>query len=330
MAKSKIYYEADADLSVLNDKTIAVIGYGNQGRAQALNLKDSGCQVVIGVLPDATQKQAVKDKFKTYSIAKAATRADVLLLLIPDEVLPEVFARDIQPGLKKGQTLCFASGYNVAFNFLKLPRDVDVVLVAPRMIGDGVRSRYVEGRGFPSFIGVHQNSTGKALQTTLAIAKGIGSTRSGAIEVTFLQEAVLDLFTEQAFLPSFLQLLTMSMQTLVAAGYAPEASLTELFLSNEFAYVCDKMVEMGIFEQMSLHSHTSQYGQLTRTPRYVNASLSRMLKKVIQEIESGAFAKEWAAEQKAGLPVFKKMQREARQSQLAQWEHQTRQAFRMG
>jgi ketol-acid reductoisomerase len=329
MAKSRIYYDQDADLSVLNDRTIAVIGYGNQGRAQALNLKDSGCKVIIGVLPDETQKLAGKDKFKTYSIAEAAALADILLLLIPDEVMPEVFEKDIRPGLKRGKTVCFASGYNVAFNFLKLPRGIDVVLVAPRMIGAGVRGRYLEGKGFPSFIGVHREGSRKALQTTLAIARGIGSTRSGAIEVTFTQEAVMDLFTEQAFLPAFLQLLTMSMQTLVNAGYAPEAGLIELFLSNEFAYVCDKMVEMGIFKQMALHSHTSQYGQLTRTPRFNNASLLKTLKKVLKEIETGVFAKEWAAEQRAGLPVFSKIKNEVRQSPLAHWERQTRQAFRM-
>lgn len=330
MAKSRVYYDQDIDLSLLDTKTLAVIGYGNQGRAQALNLKDSGGKVIVGVLPDETQKQAVKDKFKTFSIAEAVVRADILLILIPDEVIPEVFEKDIKPGLKRGQTVCFASGYNVAFNLLKLPRDIDVILVAPRMIGSGVREHYVEGKGFPSFIGVHQNSSGNALQTTLAIAGGIGSTRSGAIKVTFTEEAVMDLFTEQAFIPAFLQLITMSMQTLVGAGYAPEAALIELFLSNEFTYVCGRMVETGIFEQMALHSHTSQYGQLTRTPRYANASLLRTLKKVLGEIESGAFAKEWTADQKAGLPTFKKMKQEARQSQLAQWEHKTRKAFRIG
>jgi ketol-acid reductoisomerase len=327
--KTRIYYDQDTNLSILNGMTIAVIGYGNQGCAQALNLKDSGAEVIIGVQPDETRKQAIQDKFKTYSIAEAAARANILMLLIPDEVIPEVFEKDIRPGLKKGKTICFASGYNVAFNLLQIPHDIDVILVAPRMIGAGVRSHYLEGKGFPSFIGVDQDSSGNALQTTLAIAKAIGSTRSGAIEVTFTQEAVLDLFSEQAFLPAFLQLLTMSMETLVSAGYAPEASLTELFLSNEFAYVCNKAVEMGIFKQMNLHSHTSQYGQLTRTPRFVNASILRILKKNLKEIESGAFSQEWAAEQKAGLPVFNKLKKEVLKSELAQWEQKTRKALRM-
>ncbi len=326
---AKIYYDADADPASLRNRTIAVIGYGNQGRAQALNLRDGGGKVIVGVLPDETQKQAVSDGLETYSIAEASRRADILLLLVPDEILPEVFEKEIRPGLKKGKAVCFASGYNVAFRLLKLPRTVDVIMVAPRMIGAGVRQCYLEKRGFPSFIGVHQDATGNAMKTTLAIARGIGSTKSGAIEVTFAQEAEMDLFSEQAFFPAFFQLLVTSMQTLVDGGCAVEAALTELFLSGEFAYVAEKMVEMGIFGQMGLHSHTSQYGQMTRYSRYVNASTARTMKKVLKEIHSGVFAREWAAEQKAGLPVFNRMKKEVRDWPLAKWECQTRRAFRM-
>lgn len=325
---AKIYY--DADMTLLRNRTIAVIGYGNQGRAQALNLKDEGCKIIVGVLPDKTQKQAVSDGLETYSIAEASGRADILLLLIPDEVLPEVFDKEVRPGLRKGKAVCFASGYNVAFGLIKLPRTVDVIMVAPRMIGSGVRQWYLEKRGFPSFVGVHQDTTGNAMAIALAIAKGIGSIQAGAIEVTFAQEAAMDLFTEQAFFPAFFQLITTSMQTLIDSGCPVEAAFTELFLSGEFAYVAEKMVEVGITGQMGMHSHTSQYGQMTRFPYYTNTSTARTMKKVLKGIQSGAFAKEWAAEQEAGLPVFNRMKKEMRNWPLVKWERQTRKAFRIG
>ena len=184
-----IYHDKDADLALLQEQTIGVIGYGNQGRAQALNLKDSGLNVIVGVRSDETQGQARQDGFEVVSIQEAADRAQIIMMLIPDEVMPEVFTGEILQGLQAGKTLCFASGYTVAFETVVPPVNVDVILVAPRMIGAGVRQHYTEGRGFPSFIGVHQDTTGEALQTSLAIAKGIGSTRSGVLELSFIEEA---------------------------------------------------------------------------------------------------------------------------------------------
>ena len=326
---AKVYYDHDAALGFLKDKTIGAIGYGNQGRAQALNLRDSGLQVIIGVHADETHQQATSDGFKVFPIPEASTQAQVLLLLIPDEVMPEVFENEVLPGISQGDILCFASGYNIAFNLIEPPNGIDVIMVAPRMIGAGVRQRYLERKGFPSFIGVHQDATGNALNTVLAIAKGIGSTRSGVMLLSFAAEAELDLFTEQAFGPAFGQVLLSAIQTLIDAGYPVEAVMIELILSGEFAYSMQKIVEMGFFPQMELHSHTSQYGSMTRSARFMNPQVPQTMQEVLEEIRSGAFAKEWEAEQKAGLPVFNQIKEMRNQHPIAEWDRATRQAFDM-
>ena len=325
----RLYYDRDADVGFLKGKTIGVIGYGNQGRAQALNLRDSGLEVIIGVRADETRRQAKSDGFEVFTIKEAAKEAQVVMMLIPDEVMPEVFKRQVLPGLSKGKTVCFASGYNIAFKLIEPPSGIDVVMVAPRMIGAGVRQRYVEGRGFPSFIGVHQDATGKALKTVLAIAKGIGSTRSGVMLLTFAQEAELDLFTEQAFGPAFGQVLLSAIQTLIDAGYPVEAVMVELILSGEFAYSMQKIVELGFFPQMELHSHTSQYGSMTRSMRFMIPQIAQTMKENLEEIRSGAFAKEWEAEQKAGLPLFNQIKELRNQHPIAEWDRKTRKAFRI-
>lgn len=325
----RLYYDKDAEVGFLKRKTIGVIGYGNQGRAQALNLRDSGLNVIIGVRADETKRQARGDGFEVFSIKEAADKAQVLLLLIPDEVMPEVFDKQVLPKLPKGKAICFASGYNIAFKLIEVPRGVDVVMVAPRMIGAGVRQRYLESKGFPSFIGVHQDATGNALKTVLAIARGIGSTKSGVMLLTFAQEAELDLFTEQAFGPAFGQVLLSAIQTLIDAGYPVEAVMVELILSGEFAYSMQKIVEMGFFQQMELHSHTSQYGSMTRSVRHMNPQIAQSMHDVLEEIRSGSFAREWEAEQKAGLPVFNQIKEMRNQHPIAEWERKTRKAFRI-
>jgi ketol-acid reductoisomerase len=326
---AQVYYDADANLDTLRGKTVGVIGYGNQGRAQALNLRDSGLDVIVGVPADETRRQARDEGFDVSPVREAAGRAQVALLLIPDEVMPSVFEADIMPALAPGKALCFASGYNIAFGLIQPPEGIDVVMVAPRMIGAGVRQRYVEGGSFPSFIAVHQDATGEALETTLAIARGIGSTKSGAMLLTFAQEAELDLFTEQAFGPAFGQVLLTAIQTLIDAGYPVEAVMIELILSGEFAYSMQKIAEMGFFPQMDLHSHTSQYGSMTRGGRFINEQIARTMRQNLEEIRSGAFAREWEAERAAGLPVFNQIKELRDQHPIAQWERATRQAFRV-
>jgi ketol-acid reductoisomerase len=324
-----VYHDEDARLDPLRDKVIGVVGYGNQGKAQASNLRDSGLRIVIGVRADATRRQALSDGFEVLPIAKSVKRADIILLLIPDEVMPEVFASRVLPALQAGKTICFASGYSIAFGLIAPPAGVDVIMVAPRMIGTGVRQRYVDGKGFPSFIGVHQDASGSAMSIALAIAKGIGSTKCGAMATTFAEEAELDLFTEQAFGPAFGQVLLCAIQTLVDAGFPAEAAMVELVLSGEFAHSLDKIAEIGFFPQMELHSHTSQYGSMTRSARFADAHLSLRMRAVLGEIRSGAFAREWESERQSGLATYKQLKALRNRHPIAAWEKSARQAFRI-
>jgi len=323
----KVFRDPDAKLNILNEKTIAVIGYGNQGRAQALNMRDSGLDVVIGNVDDDFAQRARDDGFMVLSIAEAAKRGNILMLLIPDEILPQVFAEQIQEYLTSGDVVVFASGYNIAFEFLKPPDFVDIILVAPRMIGAGVRDLYMEGRGFPSFVGVEQDFSGSAFDLALAIAKGIGSTRMGVVQVTFSQEAELDLFTEQCFGPAFGQVLVSAVDLLIEQGYPPEAVLLELYMSGEFSYTLAKIAEMGMIEQTSLHSLTSQYGSISRGMRFMAPAVREKMLQGLDEIRSGAFAKEWTREMEAGYPTLKTLQEAARAMPLYQMESELRQTL---
>lgn len=311
---ARIYHDEEADLEVLRSRRIAVIGYGNQGRAQGLNLRDSGLEVIVGVPRDNSWELAEADGMPVCSVQEAACQGDVLLLLIPDEVLPEVFRRDIVPGLKDGDVLDFASGYNIAFKLISPPSYVDVVLVAPRMIGLGVRELYLKGGGFPSFLGVEQDASGQALQVALALAKGIGSTKAGAIEVSFAQEAEMDLFSEQALGAIMSAAFLTAIEVELEAGYPPEAVLLELYMSGELGVVFEAMAQKGFLKQMDLHSQTSQYGTMTRRPRFATQELKAKMKDILEEIRSGRFAQEWTAEQAAGHPRFRELKQKA-------WEH---------
>jgi ketol-acid reductoisomerase len=325
-----LYYDEDADLNLLAGRKIAVIGYGNQGRAQALNLRDSGMEVLVGNREDEYADQARQDGLEVLSIKEASAVANVVLLLIPDELAAEIFEGVIGPQLKEGSVLVFASGYSIAFGTITPPPNVDVVLVAPRMIGAGVRDLYVEGRGFPAFVGVAQDHSGQARQMALALAKGIGSTRAGAVEVTFAQEAELDLFTEQCFGPAFGQVLTTSVDLLLEEGYPPEAVLLELYMSGEFAYTLTKIAELGLVEQAALHSRTSQYGSLSRGVRFMFPELRNRMHEGLEEIRSGRFAEEWAAEQAAGAPTLASLREAARSMPFHKLENELRQALRGG
>ena len=324
----KILYDADASLEPLAGQTVAILGYGNQGRSQALNLRDSGVEVIVGNLEDEYAKTAREDGFAPIPIAAAAAKAGVALFLVPDEVQPEVYGRDVAPGLRDGDVLCFAHGYNVAFGHVAPPKGVDVVMVAPRMIGRGVRDRFLAGAGFPSFVGVHQDASGKAHERMLAIAKGIGSTRAGCLEMSFLDEATLDLFTEQAFGPAMGAAMRAAMETLIETGFPPEAVLMELYMSGELAYSLEKAAEMGMTAQWELHSHTSQYGTMTRSARWLDVDFKSRMNEVLEEIRSGAFAREWQAEQDAGLPVFRQVKEMMKHHPIVEWENRARKAFR--
>jgi ketol-acid reductoisomerase len=322
----RVYHDEDADLRDLAAKTIAVIGYGNQGRAQALNLRDSGLAVVVGNRDDAYAARAQVDGFAPTSIDQAAIEGDVIMMLVPDEVAPQVFDQQVAPHLAEGKVLDFASGYNIAFEHISLPANVDVVLVAPRMIGAGVRDLFVAQRGFPSFIAVAQDASGRARSVALALAKGIGATRMGVVEVTFAQEAEIDLFTEQCFGPAFGRVLITAVDLLLEEGYPPEAVLLELYLSGEFAYTMQKIADLGLIEQTALHSPTSQYGSMSRGLRFSLPGLRDKMREGLDEIRSGAFAREWAAEQAAGYPMLEMLQGAARQIPLHQIEQEVRRA----
>jgi ketol-acid reductoisomerase len=323
------YHDEDADLGALANETIAVVGYGNQGRSQALNLRDSGLTVIVGNIGDASKDRAREDGFEAFDIPEAVRRADVIMLLIPDEVMPEVWERDVLPNLKKGACVSFASGYTITFGAIVPGPDLDVVMIAPRMIGPGVRDRFIDGKGFPSFVGVHQDATGRAKPRMLALARGIGSTKTGCLELTFAQEAHLDLFTEQGFGPMMGIALRQSIELLVEQGYPPEAVVMEIFASGELGYAMQRAADTGLFAQNAFHSHTSQYGSMTRSARVMDIDLKARLLDHLDDIRSGRFAAEWKTEQQNGLQLFNQMKEMARFHPLFDWEQRTRKAFRM-
>jgi ketol-acid reductoisomerase len=288
-----IFTERDANIALLKDKTIAIAGYGNQGKAQALNMRDSGLRVIIGNRDDEYKKRAKKDGFETYSISDATKKCDILFFLIPDEIMKEVYESEVKANLREKRALVFASGYNIAFNIIETSRKHDILLIAPRMIGAGVRERFLTREGFFSFIGIKNDASGNAREILLALCKGIGTLTKGAIEVSFKQEAVLDLFNEQGFGPAFGRVLLTSIYTLVDAGYPLEAVLVEMFMSEEMSYTYKKMAQVGLVKQTNMHSQTSQYGAMTRGIKFRNLPLKSKMKDILENIESGSFAEEW-------------------------------------
>lgn len=327
---TRVFHEADADLGVLAGRTLAVVGYGNQGRSQALNLRDNGLTTIVGNIEDACAEQARADGFEVTSIAEACRRADVVLLLVPDEVMPEVYEREVRPHLAAGDVLDLASGYNVAFGLITPPADVDVVLVAPRMIGPGVRDTFVSGRGFPSFIALHQDVSGEGMGRLLALAAGIGTMRAGCILMSMHDEATLDLFTEQALSPMIARTFLSAIGTLVEAGYPPEAVLLELYLSGELSYTFEKIRELGMFRQMDLHSRTSQYGTLSRSARFADLEVEPRMAAILEEIRDGTFAREWSDAGPAAADTLAELKALRDSLPLGGWEAQTRRDFGIG
>ncbi|HEX6394559.1 MAG TPA: hypothetical protein VFZ97_14070 [Acidimicrobiales bacterium] len=289
-----IYYERDADVAALDGAEVAVVGYGNQGRSWALNLRDSGLTPTVCVRRDATRDQAEADGFAARDV-EAANDADVICVLVPDDVIPQL-------GLEPGPSSCVivASGYTLAFGRLAPPGDAG--LVAPRMLGPEVRSCYEEGVGFITAVGVHRDVTGSARDRVLAIALAIGGLRQGAIELTAEQEALLDLAVEQALSPALTAVNTAFVQTMVERGIPIEAVMTELVLSGEVERTYRLLREVGYAVQSEFHSPTSQYGQLTRRGRYDHIDIMTPMRELVEDIESGRFADEWDAERDAGYP----------------------------
>lgn len=319
-----VYRDEDADLSVLADRTVAIIGYGNQGRAQGLNLRDSGVEdVIVGNREDDSWEQAEEDGFPVYTMAEATDRADVVFLLVPDEVQPEIFQESIEPNLEAGDVLNFASGYNITYGFIDPPATVDVVMVAPRMIGTTVRELYEEGNGAPALLAVDQDASGEARDVALALAKGIGSTRSGVIDSDFESETITDLMTEQALVPVFVNALRAKYEAEVAAGIAPETVLMEQYLSREMSHIWEKAATQGLIEQLELHSQTSQYGQLRFSQEFDNEPIREFMNERLREIRNGRFATEWTSEQQAGYPQLGRLYEMFRSEEQFQVEQET-------
>jgi ketol-acid reductoisomerase len=317
---AKVYRDNDVDVGVLDGRRIGVIGYGNQGRAQALNLRDSGLSPRVGNREDEYKGRAVEDGFAVRPIREVADESDIVLLLIPDEVQPQVYEEQIKPYLRPGDGLCFASGYNIYYKAIVPPKGVGAIMVAPRMIGRAVRNLYTERLGFPCLVAAENDPDGQFMRMALALAKAIGATRFGAFESSFREETIIDLFAEQMLWPGIIKLCLLYFEKLVATGCDPEIVTTELHLSGEFVEIAKAMITHGFFGQLKLHSQTSQYGQLSRADRMAPLELLARIDQAIEAISSGKFHTEWVKEQKAGKPNMSRLWREALEHPLAKSE----------
>ncbi|HWE98082.1 MAG TPA: ketol-acid reductoisomerase [Tepidisphaeraceae bacterium] len=307
MADLKMVYEKDAPLDALKGKTVAVLGYGSQGHAHSLNLRDSGIKVIVANRKDSSNgRLAIEHGFTPVSVEEAVQQGDLLIVTLPDEVQPDVYNKSIAPHLKAGKALGVTHGFNVHFKTIVPPKDVDVLLVAPKGPGHLVRSEYEKGGGVPCLLAVHQNASGKARDLGLAWARGIGGARSGIIETTFKDECETDLFGEQAVLCGGLSaLIKAGFETLTEAGYPPEMAYFECV--HEVKLIVDLIYQGGLDYMRYSISNTAEYGDLTRGPRLVNAQTKAEMKKILGEIQSGQFAKEWRAEYQDGLKNFKRL-----------------------
>ncbi|MFI5358756.1 MAG: ketol-acid reductoisomerase [Halanaerobiales bacterium] len=312
----KMYYDQDANLELLADKVIAVLGYGSQGHAQAQNLKDSGLNVIIGLREGSRSAETAKaDGFEVYPIAEAVKKADIIQILIPDEVQARVYKNEIEPNLAEGNALVFSHGFNIHFGQIVPPENVDVFMVAPKGPGHLVRRTYQEGKGVPALLAVEQDFSGRAFDLGLAYAKGIGATRAGVIQTTFKEETETDLFGEQAVLCGGLTaLIKAGFETLVAAGYQPEVAYFECF--HEMKLIVDLLYEGGLSNMRYSISDTAQYGDLTVGPRIINEEVKKEMKAVLEDIQSGKFARDWILENAANRPNFNALTRRDEESLL--------------
>jgi ketol-acid reductoisomerase len=313
---AKVYTDKDANLQILKKKTLAVIGYGSQGHAHALNLRDSGLKVIIGLYPKSKSIPVAKSHgFEVYTTAEAVQKADVIMIAVPDMVQAKVFKNDIEPNLTAGKCLLFTHGLAIHFGLIEAPKGVDVIMVAPKGPGHVVRSQYVEGKGVPSLIAVAQDASKKAKDIALAWAKGIGGTRAGVIQTTFKEECETDLFGEQAVLCGGASALVIAgFETLVEAGYAPEMAYFECL--HELKLIVDLMVESGISGMRFSISETAKYGDITRGPRVITAQSKKAMKAILKEIQSGKFTKEWVKEYESGLKNYNKLLNDGTKHQI--------------
>ncbi len=306
----KMYYDADADLEIFRGKKIAIIGFGSQGHAQALNLRDSGVEVVVSEMPGTDNyKLAVKYGFKPVPAADAAAQAQVIQILTQDHVQASLYENDLKPKMTKGKTLLFSHGFNIHFGQIAPAADLDVIMVAPKGPGHLVRSEYEKGAGVPCLVAVEQNPSKQALKTALAYAKGIGATRAGVLETTFREETETDLFGEQAVLCGGVsELVKAGFDTLVEAGYAPEIAYFECF--HELKLIVDLFYQGGLGYMRYSVSDTAEYGDYTRGNRIITEETRDEMRQILYEVQSGEFAKEWILENQAKRPVFNAMRRQ--------------------
>jgi ketol-acid reductoisomerase len=309
-------YDDDADLSLLEGKTVAILGYGSQGHAHALNLHDSGVNVVVGLRPDSSSVEKAKgDGLEVESIADAASRGDVVMVLLPDEKQAEIWETEIRDGIAAGNLLLFAHGFAIHFGQIDPGPEVDVAMVAPKGPGHLVRRQYTEGKGVPGLVAVHQDATGKARELALAYAKGIGCTRGGVIETTFKDETETDLFGEQSVLcGGVTELVRAGYETLTEAGYDPRLAYFECL--HELKLIVDLMYEKGITGMRYSISNTAEYGDLTRGKRVIGEPTRAAMKQILSDIQSGEFANEWIAENRAGQENFQRMREEQKNHQV--------------
>jgi len=305
-----MFYDDDADIHLLDGKTVAIIGYGSQGHAHALNLKDSGVSVVVGLRSDSgSVAKATEHGLRVVAPADAASQGDVVMMLVPDELHGQVWESGVKDGIAPGNLLLFGHGFSIHYEQILPPPDVDVALVAPKGPGHLVRRQYLEGSGVPCLVAIHQNPSGNALQLALAYAKGIGGTRGGVIETSFKDETETDLFGEQAVLcGGVTELVRAGYETLVDAGYDPRLAYFECL--HELKLIVDLMYEKGIAGMRYSISNTAEYGDLTRGTRVIGPESRRAMKQLLAEIQSGDFAREWIAENRAGQENFKRMRSE--------------------
>lgn len=319
----KVFHDPDIDEKILTGKRVAVIGYGSQGRAQSLNMRDSAVDVLIGLRPGGSWSQAESDGFDVYPISEASRIADIIVMLIPDMAMPKVYREEVVPNLKSGKTLQFAHGFNIHYGEIIPPGDVDIIMVAPKSPGPEMRRQYEANFGVPALVAVHQNPSGKAMETALAVAKAIGSGRAGVIETTFKEETESDLFGEQAVLCGGVdQLIRRGFKVLTENGYAPELAYFEVL--NELKLIVDLIYKSGLSGMYRAVSETANYSGMNVGPKIVDDHVEENMRQALKAVQDGTFAKRWIAEGAQGFPELKRLQKECESLEIERVGRQVR------